>query len=140
MKNPLIIILALGLNVSAFSYNMNINPKGDSELKDNPLIEESTLPYFAPDFTKIKVEHFKPAILEGMAQQQKIIEEITSNPDAPTFENTVLALEKSDVLLNRASTPFYALTGAHTNEELAKFFRSKNVGTFRCNLFKRSSF
>ena len=85
---------------------------------ENPLLTESTLPYGAPDFSRIKDEHFKPAMLEGIAQQQKTVNEIANNTAEPTFENTVLALEKSGELLNRASGIFNALAGANTNETL----------------------
>jgi peptidyl-dipeptidase Dcp len=115
MKKPsLLLILALGLSVSACT------DKSDkiADLKDNPFMEESTLPYFAPDFTKIKNEHFKPAFLEGMRQQTEAINTITSNTEEPTFDNTVLAIEKSNELLGRVSRVFSALTGANTNDEL----------------------
>ena len=85
---------------------------------ENPLLSESTLPYGAPDFSKIKDEDFKPAMLEGMEQQKKAIETIANNEEEPTFENTVIALEKSGELLNRSSQIFYALTGSNTNETL----------------------
>lgn len=92
----------------------------ENEMKntENPLLSESTLPYGAPDFSKIKDDNFKPAMLEGMSQQKKAIEVIVNNEEAPTFENTVLALEKSGDLLNRSSQIFYALTGSNTNETL----------------------
>lgn len=85
---------------------------------ENYLLSESTLPYGAPDFSKIKNDNFQPAMLEGISQQKKAIETIVNNEEEPTFENTVVALEKSGELLNRSSRVFYALTGAHTNETL----------------------
>ena len=85
---------------------------------ENPLLSESSLPYFAPDFATIKNRHFKPALLRGIAAQRKVIAEISNNPDAATFENTILALEKSAVLLDRIQNIFYALTEAHTNDTL----------------------
>ncbi len=100
---------------------------------ENPLLSESTLPYGAPDFSKIKDENFKPAMLEGMEQQKKAIETIVNNEEEPSFENTVIALEKSGELLERSSQIFYALTGANTNEtlqaieeEMAPKFASQN--------------
>ena len=69
--------------------------------QDNPLLQESELPFGAPDFSKIKTEHYLPAIEAGIAQQREIIENIVKNEEAPTFENTILAFEESDVLLNR---------------------------------------
>lgn len=86
--------------------------------EDNPLLSESTLPYSAPDFSKIKSEHFQPALLEGMRQQQENVKLIAESSEEPTFENTVLALEKSRELLTRVSQVFYSLTSAHTNETL----------------------
>lgn len=89
-----------------------------SDTSENPLLVESTLPYFAPDFTKIENSHFQPAFVQGINEQKEALEKIANNTEAATFENTVLALEKSDVTLNRVRNVFYALTGAHTNEDL----------------------
>ncbi len=85
---------------------------------ENPLLSESILPYGAPDFSKIKDENFQPAMMEGIAQQKKAVEAIANSEEAPTFDNTVLALEKSGELLNRTSQIFYALAGSNTNETL----------------------
>lgn len=94
--------------------------KSEEEMNntENPLLVESTLPYGAPDFSKIQDSHFKPAMQEGMAKQKKAIDSIANNEEEPTFENTVLALEKSGTELNRSSQIFYALTGSNTNEAL----------------------
>lgn len=85
---------------------------------ENPLLVPSTLAYGAPDFTKIKNEHFMPAMLKGMALQQEKIAAIVANKEAATFENTILALEESDRDLDRVSSVFYALAGAHTNDTI----------------------
>lgn len=85
---------------------------------DHPFSSPSTLPYEAPDFTTIKVEHFKPAFLEGMAQELREIELIASQNEAPTFDNTIVAMEKSGAILTRAQRVFSNLTGSHTNPEL----------------------
>ncbi|SHI99865.1 peptidyl-dipeptidase Dcp [Arenibacter nanhaiticus] len=87
-------------------------------MTENPLLVESTLPYGAPNFTQIKNSHFKPALLQGMEAQQQAIAKIVNASEAPTFENTVLALEKSGALLDRVENVFYSLTGAHTNDTL----------------------
>jgi peptidyl-dipeptidase Dcp len=113
-KPSLLLILAIGLGISACTDSAEIS----TDMKDNPFMEESTLPYFAPDFTKIKNEHFKPAFIEGMRQQTEAINSITSNSEEPTFDNTVLAIEKSNEMLSRVSRAFSALTGANTNDEL----------------------
>src|SRR4051812_45615556 len=71
---------------------------------DNPFARESTLPYQLPPFDKIKDESFEPALLAGMAAQRKEIDAIAKNPAAPTFENTIAAMERSGELLTRASS------------------------------------
>ncbi|HET8803827.1 MAG TPA: M3 family metallopeptidase [Aequorivita sp.] len=110
-------ILVLACNNSKEKENPN-NSDQQMNNSENPLLSESTLPYGAPDFSKIKDEDFKPAMLEGIAQQQKAIALIANSEEEPTFENTVIALEKSGDLLNRTSQIFYALASANTNETL----------------------
>ena len=84
----------------------------------NPLIAKSTLPYGMPPFDLIKDEHFIPAFERGMAEQSTEIEVIASNPEAATFENTIVALEKSGQMLDFSNRVFNALTSAHTNDTL----------------------
>ena len=91
-----------------------------SSTKENPLLTESTLDYQAPDFSKIRPEHFIPAIEEGIRIQLAEIDSITSNTAAPTFENTVLAYEKSGRVLARATSILSGLVGADGTEELQK--------------------
>ena len=86
----------------------------------NPFYAPSTLPFEAPPFDKIRDADFQPAIEAGMAQQKTEIEAIANNPDPPTFENTIVAMEKSGQLLDRALTAFHCLTGANTNPTLQK--------------------
>ncbi len=68
---------------------------------NNPFYAPSTLPFRAPDFSKIKDADYQPAIEAGMAEQIKEVEAIANNPEPPTFENTIVALEKSGQLLDR---------------------------------------
>ncbi|MGB1042475.1 MAG: M3 family metallopeptidase [Tenacibaculum sp.] len=82
----------------------------------NPLLVKSTLAYGAPDFTKIKNEHFMPAILKGMELQNEAITKIVANKEAPTFKNTIVALEESSKTLDNVTAVFYGLAGAHTND------------------------
>ncbi|SEA30410.1 peptidyl-dipeptidase Dcp [Arachidicoccus rhizosphaerae] len=96
------------------------NNKVDTLASDNPFLKTSTLPYEAPDFTKIKDEDFKPAIIEGMRLQLDEIKKITDNPDSATFLNTLVPLEQSGSVLKRAAAVFNLLTGANTNEYLQK--------------------
>jgi peptidyl-dipeptidase Dcp len=113
------VLFVAGCNNSKEKENVT-NSETAMTHRENPLLLESTLPYGAPDFSKIKDDDFKPAMLEGIAQQQKAVEAIANSEEAPTFENTVLALEKSGDLLNRTSQVFFALAGANTNETLQK--------------------
>ena len=87
---------------------------------DNPLFVESTLPYQLPPVDRIKIEHFKPAIEAGMAEQRREIEAITKTPGAPTFANTIVPFEKSGQLLSRAMVVFSSLTASNTNPDLEK--------------------
>jgi peptidyl-dipeptidase Dcp len=86
----------------------------------NPFFAPSALPFHAPPFDKIKNEDFQPAIEAGMAQQQAEITLIADNPDAPTFDNTMVAMEKSGQLLDRVMAVFNGVTGANTNDTLQK--------------------
>ncbi len=85
---------------------------------DNPLLAIFETPYQAPPFDLIKNEHYKPAILEGIRVHQGEIDAIAAGKDAPTFENTIAALENSGTLLNRITTIFNNLNSAHTNDML----------------------
>ena len=84
----------------------------------NPFAMESTLPYQAPDFTKIREAHYEPAYAAGMAQQLAEIDVIANAAAAPTFDNTIVELEKSGALLTRVAKVFNALTSAHTTDTL----------------------
>ena len=90
------------------------------DMKDNPLVQVSTLPYFAPDFTKIKDEHFQPALEYALQVETEAIEKIANNPEEPTFENTLVEMEKAGELIDRVGNVFYSLTGANTNDVLKK--------------------
>jgi peptidyl-dipeptidase Dcp len=84
----------------------------------NPFFEEWTTPFGMPPFERIKAEHFGPAFEAGIAARKKEVEAIASNPAAPTFANTVEALENGGLALARVSDVFFALTGAETNDAL----------------------
>jgi peptidyl-dipeptidase Dcp len=86
----------------------------------NPFYAESTLPFHAPPFDKIKDGDYQPAIEAGMAEQLSEIQAIADNPAAPTFENTLAAMEKTGQLFQRATAAFGAVTGANTNPVLQK--------------------
>jgi len=84
----------------------------------NPLLTESTLPYQMPPFDKIKDEHFQPALEQGIAEEEKEAEAIANQTAKPTFENTIVALEKMGQLIDRARRTFSNFTGANTNPTL----------------------
>ncbi len=83
---------------------------------NNPLLE----PFNEAPFSKIKNEHFKPAFLQAIEDAKKEIDDITSNPEEPTFENTVVALDFAGQQLDRISSVFFNLNSAETNEEIQK--------------------
>ncbi|QYF95998.1 M3 family metallopeptidase [Massilia sp. PAMC28688] len=84
----------------------------------NPLAAASTLPFQYPMFDKIKDSHYQPAFAAGMREQLAEVAAIAGSKDAPTFDNTIVAMEKSGQLLSRVSTIFSALQGANTNDKL----------------------
>ncbi len=84
----------------------------------NPFLEEYTTPYQTPPFDKIKTEHYEPAMLEGMKRQNAEIEAIIGNPELPTFQNTVVTLERSGELLDRVVEVFFNLLEAEANDEM----------------------
>jgi peptidyl-dipeptidase Dcp len=109
----LVVAAALGL---AFSQTVLAAPA--AALAGNPLATASTLPFNYPAFDKIKDEHFAPAFIEGMRIQLKEIDAIANNKAAPSFDNTIVAMEKSGALLTRVQTTFSNLQGANTNDKL----------------------
>jgi peptidyl-dipeptidase Dcp len=84
----------------------------------NPFAKPSTLPFQTPDFSKIKDSDYLPALLAGMAQQKREVLAIANNPATPTFGNTVVAVERTGLMLERANLAFSAVNGANTNDTL----------------------
>ena len=112
---------------------------------DNPFFGKYSSPYGIPPFDKIKVEHYKPAFIKGMEEQKKEIEAIVKNKKTATFENTIVALDRSGKLLNKVSSVFYGQNSANTNAEMQAVSRalapllSKHSDdiTMNAELFKR---
>ena len=96
---------------------MTIQAANNSE---NPFFSTYETPFGAPPFNKIQVKHFMPAFLEGIKQQNKEIQDITSNSEAPTFRNTIEALDFSGALLRKVNGVFFALTEAETSKEITQ--------------------
>jgi peptidyl-dipeptidase Dcp len=94
--------------------------KQPSDMTKNPLLTESTLPYHAPPFDQIKDEHYEPAYAQGMTEELKEVEAIAANKEKPTFDNTVVALERAGRTLARVDHIFSNLTGANTNPKMQK--------------------
>ncbi len=86
----------------------------------NPFSNQSSLPFQAPPFNTIKDADYQPALEEGMKQGLAEIETIANNPDPPTFDNTIVAMEKSGQFLTRVAKVFFALTQSNTNDTLQK--------------------
>jgi peptidyl-dipeptidase Dcp len=111
----LVVAAALGL---AFSQTVLAATAVSPALAGNPFATASTLPFHYPAFDKIKDEHFAPAFIEGMRIQLKEIDAIANNKAAASFDNTIVAMEKSGALLTRVQTTFGNLQGANTNDKL----------------------
>ena len=85
---------------------------------ENPFLRESAAPFGAPEFDKIKNEHYLPAFEAGIAEAKAEIDAIVANEEEPTFENTIEAMEYAGQTLNKVASVFYALMEANTNDEM----------------------
>ncbi|REL38274.1 M3 family peptidase [Rhodohalobacter sp. SW132] len=94
------------------------NQTNDIDMSENPFSEESTLPFEAPDFNQINDDHFMPAFTAGMEEHLEEIERIANNSEEPTFENTIVEMERSGRLLTRVQRVFFNLASAHTNDQI----------------------
>ena len=90
------------------------------KMSENPLLTESQLPYGAPQFDKIRAEHYLPAFRQAISEAKADVDAIVNNPDAPDFPNTIEALEFAGRTLNRVSGIFYNILEADTNDELQR--------------------
>jgi peptidyl-dipeptidase Dcp len=113
------IIVAM-THVTAISVIAQTSLVQNPNTTDNPLLTESSLPYHVPPFDKIKDEHFAPAIEAGMREQLKEVEAVANNSEKPTFDNTIVALERTGRLLDRAQRTFSNLNACNTNPTLQK--------------------
>jgi peptidyl-dipeptidase Dcp len=116
MKKPLVLALAAALTaLAAPAFAVSDSKPAAAVTAENPLFAPSSLSLQYPVFDRIKDEHFAPAFERGMAEHLKEIEAVADSREKPTFENTIVAMEKSGQLLNRAVTIFFNLVGADTN-------------------------
>ena len=84
----------------------------------NPLLEQPNTPFGVPAFDKVKIEHYLPAFEEAIRQNKAEIDAIVNNEDAPTFENTIVALDRSGLLLDRVTGVFFNVLEADGNDEM----------------------
>jgi peptidyl-dipeptidase Dcp len=112
--------MKLHLTLLAIAMLLPIIALADDPPATNPFFEKSTLPFQAPPFDRIKDSDFQPAIEEGMKRELAEIQTIANNPDAPTFANTIEAMEKTGDVLRRAQRVFGGLTQSNTNPTLQK--------------------
>ena len=116
MRNLLLILMATSLIIGLSFCSREAQPP--QKAGTNPLLEAFNTPYGVPPFDKIKEEHYLPAFEEAIKQHKKEIEKIVNNPDEPTFENTIEALDRSGELLRRVSAIFFNLLAANTNDKM----------------------
>ena len=103
----------LQMPTSSFAQNAGGN-------RQNPLLVKSSLPFGAPDFSKIQESDYLPAFEAGIKEQRANIQKIINNKKKPTFQNTILAYENSGMLLDRVSNVFFGLTSAHKTPGIAE--------------------
>ena len=108
--------LALG-TLAVVGATINLTSCMDKK-NDNPFFSEYTTPHQTAPFDKIKMEHYEPAFLEGIKQHQAEVDAIINNPEAPTFENTIVALDYAGDMLDRVATVFFNLNSAETSDEM----------------------
>jgi peptidyl-dipeptidase Dcp len=96
-----------------------------SEPAENPFFAEFDTPFQTPPFQNIREEHFMPAFLEGMKQHKTEIDAIVNNSEPPTFENTLVTMEYSGLLLDKVGNVFSCLNGAKTNDEIQKMIQKE---------------
>ncbi len=141
LMNPKNIIMAIAISAAMTSAVSSCQ----QAQRNNPLLEESQLPYGAPDFSKIKTTDYLPAFEAAIQQQRDSIAAIVNNPDSATFENTILAYEESGRMVDRVSRVFFALTEADKTPELTeiekkvmpKLTELENEISFNVPLFER---
>ena len=118
MKNNFII--AIGLAAAFLQMPAPVSAQSSGASRQNPLLHKSSLPFGAPDFSRIQEADYLPAIEAGIKEQRENISKIVNNKKKPTFQNTILAYEESGNLLDRVSSVFFGLTSAHKTPVIAE--------------------
>ncbi len=136
-----IMAVSVAILMSASTYSDEKQVKSDG----NPFLSKYTTPYEVPPFEDIKIEHYKPAFMQGMQEEMAEIEAICNNPKEPTFENTIVAMDQRGELLRKVRIVFGGQSGVNNNDELKALSRemspifSKHSDDIRLNptLFAR---
>jgi peptidyl-dipeptidase Dcp len=117
------LVTSAGILFAAAVFGAAVSAQTSSQRtrgSQNPVLAPSQLPFHAPAFDKVRDSDFEPAFDEGLRLQREEIARIANNPEPPTFENTIVALERSGQALTRVQRIFNGLTGANTNDRLQK--------------------
>lgn len=122
-RNSLMLVICLVLVLSSC---------GGEAPGENPFFTEWTTPFGVPPFEQIHEEHFLPAFERAIAEQRAAVEVIAQNPEPPTFENTLVALDGTGMLMSKVSGVFFTLAGAETNDQIRAI--AKEVAPMRSNL------
>nr|WP_294714790.1 M3 family metallopeptidase [Prevotella sp.] len=130
--------LTLGLAATLLQMPASSFAQNAGGSRQNPLLQKSSLPFGAPDFSKIQESDYLPAIEAAIKDQRANIQKIVSNKKKPTFQNTILAYENSGMLLERVSSVFFGLTSAHKTPGIAE--AQKKVMPLLTNLENEISF
>ena len=130
--------LTLGLAAALLQMPASSFAQNAGGSRQNPLLQKSSLPFGAPDFSKIQESDYLPAIEAAIKDQRANIQKIVSNKKKPTFQNTILAYENSGMLLERVSSVFFGLTSAHKTPGIAE--AQKKVMPLLTNLENEISF
>lgn len=143
--NKTFLTLGLAATLLQVPATMDAQTSGIVNNRENPLLQASTLPFGAPDFSKIQESDYLPALKAAIQDQRDNIQRIVSNKQKATFKNTILAYEESGVLLDRVSSVFFGLTSAHKTPTIAETQKTitplltelENEISFNQKLFER---
>jgi peptidyl-dipeptidase Dcp len=138
-------LMTLGISAAMLSTSMIQLTSCTESQRENPLLQESNLPFGAPDFSKIQPADYMPAFEAAIQQNRDEIAQIVENNDSATFENTILAFEESGQLLDRVSRVFFAIVEADKTDEISEIEKQvqpmltdlENEISFNKQLFER---
>ena len=131
-------LMTIGISAAMLSTALVQLTSCKESQRENPLLQESTLPFGAPDFSKIQTSDYLPAFEAAIQQTREEIAQIVENPDSATFQNTVLALEESGRTLDRVTNVFFALVEADKTPEISEI--EKKVQPMLTDLSNEISF